>query len=125
MVAHVPPEGWLDEVPVRHLLDADLETRFPLLPGDRPLVEPGSAVLPGDPLLEHLRDRRIDEVVVRAGDAGPPLPGQPLGPGSGPAAPGPRDRRGAAGARARQGRPLAPGHGRPPRGRCGPPWPAW
>ena len=43
-------------------------------------MEPGSAVLPGDPLLEHLRDRRIDEVVVQAGDAGPPLPGSRWAP---------------------------------------------
>ena len=69
------PGGWLEEVPVRRLLEEDLETRFPLPPGDRPLVEPGSAVLAGDPLLEHLRDRRIDEVEVAGADNDRPLPG--------------------------------------------------
>jgi hypothetical protein len=70
---------WLDEVPSRPLLDEGLETRFPLPPGDRPLVEPGMAVMPGDPLLEHLRDRRIDEVTVHAGGA-EPFPGRRWAP---------------------------------------------
>jgi len=73
-------EGWFDEIPVRRLLDGGLETRFPLPPGDRPLVDPGAAVLPGDPLLEHLRDRRIDEVTVPAGVAGQPIPGSRWAP---------------------------------------------
>ena len=73
-------EGWFDEIPVRRLLDGGLEPRFPLPPGDRPLVDPGAAVLPGDPLLEHLRDRRIDEVTVPAGVAGQPIPGSRWAP---------------------------------------------
>ena len=66
--------GWLDEVAVRRLLEDGLEACFPLPPGDRPLVEAGSTVLAGDPLLEHLRDRHIGEVQVRA-DAPLPVPG--------------------------------------------------
>ncbi len=67
--------SWLDEIPVRRILEDSLEARFPLPPGDRPLVEPGSAVLAGDPLLEHLRDRRIEVVEVKASEAEQPLPG--------------------------------------------------
>ncbi len=78
--ARSEPGGWLDEIPVRCILEDDLETRFPLPPGDRPLVEPGAAVLPGDPMLEHVRDRRIDEVVVHGRDAARPLPGSRWAP---------------------------------------------
>lgn len=67
--------GWLEEVPVRQILEDGLEGRFPLPPGDRPLVEPGSSVEAGDPLLEHLRDRRIDEVEVVATESDRPVPG--------------------------------------------------
>ena len=65
--------AWLAEVPVRTLLEDGLEARFSLGLGDRALVAEGTTVVPGDPLLEHLRDRRIDEVVVsaRAGEDGP------------------------------------------------------
>jgi len=77
--APVPGLTWRDEVPARRLLDDDLETRFPLPPGDRPLVEPGATVLPGDPLLERLRDRRIDEVVIHGGDQ-EPFPGRRWAP---------------------------------------------
>jgi hypothetical protein len=67
---------WLDEVPSRPLLVRDLEARFALPPGDRPLVDPGSVVAAGDPLLEHLRDRRIEEIDVRSGpDEARPLAG--------------------------------------------------
>ncbi len=66
---------WLLEIPVRRLLEGGLEGRFPLPPGDRPLVDPGSAVLAGDPLLEHLRDRRIVEVDVVSTEADRPVPG--------------------------------------------------
>jgi len=72
--------GWLDEVGVRRLLEDDLETHFPLPPGDRPLVEPGTAVLAGDPLLEHIRDRRIDEVEVHVADGARPIPGSRWAP---------------------------------------------
>lgn len=69
---------WLAQVPVRRLLERDLEARFPLPPGDRPLVEVGTTVSAGDPLLEHLRDRRIEQVEVRPGlegAAAAPAPG--------------------------------------------------
>jgi hypothetical protein len=66
-------EGLLGEIPARPLLERGLEARFPLPPGDRPLVEPGTRIMAGDALLEHLRDRRIEEVELRApsDDAGP------------------------------------------------------
>lgn len=60
--------SWLDEVPLRPLVEGGLETSVPLPPGDRPLVEPGAVVLPGDALLEHVRDRHIDEVEVGAAE---------------------------------------------------------
>ncbi len=72
--------GWLDEVPRRRLAEPGLETSIPLPPGDRPLVEPGAAVLPGDLLLEHIRDRRIDEVDVRAHEGERPLAGSRWAP---------------------------------------------
>jgi hypothetical protein len=56
----------LDEIASRPLLEHGLEARFALPPGDRPLVEPGATIAAGDALLEHLRDRRIVEVDVRA-----------------------------------------------------------
>ena len=74
---------WLDEVPVRHVLERGLEAHFPLVPGDRPLVDVGAVVTAGDPLLEHLRDRRIEEVEVRTGPEGGPLPGMRWSPVSG------------------------------------------
>jgi len=64
---------WVAEIPSRRLLERGLEARFALPPGDRPLVEPGAVVAAGDPLLEHLRDRRIEEadVKVASDDDGP------------------------------------------------------
>jgi hypothetical protein len=56
---------WLAEVPSRPLLETDLETHLALPPGDRAMVEVGAEIAPGDPLLEHLRDPRIDEASVR------------------------------------------------------------
>ena len=55
----------LAEIPARPLLERGLEARFPLPPGDRALVVPGATIEAGEALLEHLRDRRIDEVDVR------------------------------------------------------------
>lgn len=55
----------LAEIPARPLLEHGLEARFPLSPGDRALVVPGTAVQAGGALVEHLRDRRIDEIDVR------------------------------------------------------------
>ncbi len=71
----------LAEIPSRPLLERNLEARFRLPPGDRPLVEPGAQVAAGDALLEHLRDRRIEEVAVRSGDdAGRPVAGSRWAP---------------------------------------------
>jgi hypothetical protein len=72
--------SWLDEIPVRRIVEAGLEMRVPLPPGDRPLVDPGAAILPGDLLLEHLRDRHIDEVDLRTADSDRPLAGSRWSP---------------------------------------------
>jgi hypothetical protein len=78
------PPDWLDEIPSRPLLAHGLEGRFAMPPGDRSLVDPGAAVAPGDPLLEHLRDRRIEEVDVRSGtDDARPVAGTRWTAGSG------------------------------------------
>jgi hypothetical protein len=66
---------WLDEVPWRPFLELGIETHLPLPPGDRPLVEVGAEVAPGDPLVEHLRDPRVDEVTLRPGTDTPPVAG--------------------------------------------------
>ncbi len=62
------------------MVESDLETRVALPPGDRPLVDPGAVILPGDTLLEHLRDRRIAEVDVKALEAGRPPAGSRWAP---------------------------------------------
>lgn len=72
--------AWIHEVPRRRLVEAGLETSIPLPPGDRSLVEPGAAVLPGDLLLEHVRDRRVDVVDVRAHAGDRPLAGSRWAP---------------------------------------------
>lgn len=78
-VGIIPPGSsatWLDEIPVRPLVEQGLEAHFPLPPGDRPMVEPGALVEAGEPLLEHLRDRHIEEVDVGSGPDGEPrIPG--------------------------------------------------
>lgn len=78
-----PDAGWLSLVPSRRFVERGLETRFALAPGDRPLVEAGARVAPGEALLERLRDRRIDEVVIPApaGDAVVAAAGQRWSPG--------------------------------------------
>jgi hypothetical protein len=60
---------WLAGIPSRPFVIRGLETRFALAPGDRPLVEAGATVAVGEPLLERLRDRRVDEVVIPAASA--------------------------------------------------------
>jgi hypothetical protein len=60
-------DRWRAEIPVHPMLEDGLEARFVLSPGDRACVATGDVVKPGDPLLEHLRDRRIDEVVIASG----------------------------------------------------------
>jgi hypothetical protein len=67
---------WLAEIPSRPMLERGLEARFPLPPGDRPLLEPGAEIAAGDALLEHVRDSRIEEVEVHAAtDDGRPVAG--------------------------------------------------
>jgi hypothetical protein len=64
-------DGWLAAIPSRVLVEHGMEARIVLAPGDRPLVEVGSFVSAGDPIVEHLRDRRVAEVVTpRAEDGG-------------------------------------------------------
>ena len=76
--------GWLDEIPSRPLLERGLEARFALPPGDRALVDAGAAVRPGDALLEHLLDRRIDEIDPRSiQHPGGPMAGARWTPGPG------------------------------------------
>ncbi|HEX5826317.1 MAG TPA: hypothetical protein VFY23_02265 [Candidatus Limnocylindrales bacterium] len=58
--------SWLAEVPSRRVLEPDLETRFALQPGDRPLLADGAPVTRGEAILERLRDRRVAEVVIPA-----------------------------------------------------------
>lgn len=86
----LPP--WLAEIPARPLVERDLVTPFALAVGDRALVEPGSVVAAGDPLLERLRDRRVVELPIgplrAASDArapgadGTPADGTPEGDGA-------------------------------------------
>lgn len=63
---------WMAEIPSRHLLEAGLEVSMPLPPGDRSLVEAGAAVAPGDPMLEHVLDPRVEGLAVRPTDEAPP-----------------------------------------------------
>ena len=72
--------AWLDEIPLRRIVEANLLTRVPLPPGDRPLVDPGAVLLPGDVLFEHLRDRRIAEVDVKVAEADRPPAGSRWSP---------------------------------------------
>jgi hypothetical protein len=71
---------WLDEVSRRRLVETGLETSVPLPPGDRSMVEPGTVVAPGDVLLEHVRDRRVDEVDIRTPAGDRPLAGSRWAP---------------------------------------------
>jgi hypothetical protein len=71
--------AWIDEVPSRTLLEDGLEARFPLPPGDRPMVDVGSMVAAGDPIVEHLRDRRLAEVDVRPDPGGVGVPAPVVG----------------------------------------------
>lgn len=60
----------IDLVPGRRLVRESVTAWFELAPGDRPLVAPGDAVAPGDPLAERLRAARVAEVSVPAGATG-------------------------------------------------------
>jgi len=75
-------------VPARRLVIAPVDVRFGLLPGDRPLVSAGDSVVVGAPIVERLRDSRLDELeVVTSADprpggrwAGQPGRGEDRGP---------------------------------------------
>ncbi len=60
-------------VRVRRLLDGPIDVTFPLAPGDRALVAAGESVVAGTPIIEHVRDARLTDVVVP--DSSAPKPG--------------------------------------------------
>jgi hypothetical protein len=60
-------------VRMRRLVEAPIEVTFPLAPGDRALVAPGETVVPGAPIVERVRDPRLDDVTVP--DSSAPTPG--------------------------------------------------
>ena len=61
-----PPAG-LDLVPARPLVEDGLQVRIELVAGDRVLVAAGESVVAGTPLLERLRDARIEEIEATPG----------------------------------------------------------
>lgn len=63
----------LREIPGRPLVEEGIEVRIPLRPGDLVRVVPGREVAAGAPLLEHLRDPRVDEIVVAQAAGEPAL----------------------------------------------------
>ena len=60
--------GDLGLVRTRRLVQASMDLRFRLAPGDRPLVAPGESVVAGSPIAERLRDPRLAEVELTPGD---------------------------------------------------------
>jgi hypothetical protein len=83
MIAASPTTDGLELVAARPLLDAPVDVRLALAPGDRALVGPGEEIVAGAPIAERLRDARLEEV------AGAPPAARPggrwvgeLGPGS-------------------------------------------
>jgi hypothetical protein len=60
-------------VPARRLVVSPVDARFALVPGDRALVSPGDSVVVGAPIIERLRDARLDE--FEAPDGVDPIPG--------------------------------------------------
>lgn len=69
----------LDLVRSRPVLVGPVEARFPLRPGDRPLVAMGEAVVRGAPLADRLRDPRTEIVRSPAGTVAG-SPGDPWAP---------------------------------------------
>lgn len=63
----------LDLVAVRRLVEAAVDVRFDLAPGDRVLAEEGSLAVVGTPLAERYRTATLAE--ARIDDASEPLPG--------------------------------------------------
>ncbi len=61
-------------VRMRRLLDpGPLDITFPLAPGDRALVAVGESVVPGEPIVERVRDPRMSDLVVAT--SAEPVPG--------------------------------------------------
>jgi hypothetical protein len=60
-----------DLIPARQLILDDLVARFALTPGDQPLVASGDTIEPGDPLLERLRDPRLEDIPRGNGEVAP------------------------------------------------------
>src|SRR3954466_14926424 len=65
----------MELVAARQLVTDAPVVRFRLAPGDHALVEKGQAIEPGQPLLEHVRDARVEDVLARPGGAPPAAPG--------------------------------------------------
>ena len=61
-------------VPARRLIVAPVDAHFALAPGDRALVSAGDSVVLGAPIIERLRDPRLEE--LDAPDGVEPQPGE-------------------------------------------------
>lgn len=60
-----PPRADLGVVRMRRLLEpGPLDITFPLAPGDRALVAVGESIVPGEPVVERIRDPRLSDVTV-------------------------------------------------------------
>lgn len=57
----------------RRLVSAPVDAVFPLAPGDRPLVAAGDSVVVGAPIVERLRDSRLEDLAVA--ESADPRPG--------------------------------------------------
>ena len=68
------PASGLGVIRMRRLLEAPIEVTIPLVPGDRALVAAGESVVPGAPIIERIRDRRMTDVIVP--DSSEPAPGR-------------------------------------------------
>jgi hypothetical protein len=97
----------LDLVPVRSLVEEDVEIRFALAPGDRVIADEGSTVTVGAQLAERFRDTVLAAASLPAGEEG--HPGERWTPPESPSRRGP-------------GRPQARGQGRRTGGELLFPW---
>lgn len=79
--SRVRPVG-IELVALRPLLEAPIDLRLPVAPGDRILVAADEAVVPGAPVAERLRDAHLEEI------GGPLENGEPGGRWSGELGPG-------------------------------------
>jgi hypothetical protein len=67
------PRPDLGVVRIRRLLEGPVDVTIPLAPGDRALVAAGESVVPGEPIVERIRDARLSDVVVP--ETSQPAPG--------------------------------------------------